>query len=109
MRAAAPLPTNNSSSTGSQWSGVSASTVSMESMRSAISVLTVFFYPSALSPQPWPLALSPLFVCAFVILLQHIVTEVAVEIPPHAVDVVAIGLHVVELDEERRSLHAIVM
>src|ERR1700704_2775597 len=42
-------------------------------------------------------------------LAQQIPPEVAFEIAPDRVDVVAVVLGVVELDEERRTLHAIVV
>ena len=43
------------------------------------------------------------------VLAQQIAAEVAVEIAPHRVDVVAVVLGVVELDEKRRPLHAVVV
>src|SRR5687768_15018488 len=39
------------------------------------------------------------------VLAQQIAAEVAVEVAPHRVDVVAVVLRVVELDDERRALH----
>src|SRR5262245_15591854 len=43
------------------------------------------------------------------VLAQQVAAEVAVEVAPHRVDVVAVVLRVVVLDEERRSLDAVVV
>src|SRR6185503_7355019 len=55
------------------------------------------------------LALSSSVRRRFEMLPQEIASEVAVEITPHRVDVVPVVLRVVELDEERRALHAVVV
>src|SRR5206468_12796877 len=43
------------------------------------------------------------------VLAKEVAPEVAVEVAPHRVNVVAVVLRVVVLDEERRSLHAVVV
>ena len=40
---------------------------------------------------------------------QQVAPEVAVEVAPHRVHVIAVALRVVELDEERRALHTVVV
>src|SRR5579871_4252185 len=50
-----------------------------------------------------------LFVRRLVMLRQQVEAEVAVEIAPHAVDVVGVVLRFVELDQKCRRLHAVVV
>ena len=44
-----------------------------------------------------------------IVLLQQVQAEVAIEVAPHAVDVVGVVLRVIELDEKRGGLDAVVM
>src|SRR5215203_550619 len=44
-----------------------------------------------------------------VVLCEQIQAEIAVEFPPHRMDVVGVVLRVVVLDEERRALNAVVV
>src|SRR5581483_8999969 len=61
----------------------------------------------------WAFSLPPsssrLFVRGLVVLRQQVKPEVAVEVAPDAVDVVAVVLRLVELDQEYRRLHAVVV
>ena len=43
------------------------------------------------------------------VLAKEVAAEVAIEVPPDRVHVVAVVLRVVELDQERRALHAVVV
>ena len=56
-----------------------------------------------------PFACTPLSVRLFVVLGEQVSPEVTLEIAPHLVDVVGAVLGVVELDEERRTLDAVVV
>ena len=47
--------------------------------------------------------------CRLQVLAQQVAPEVAVEVAPDRVDVIAVVLRVVELDQERRALHAVVV
>ena len=64
-------------------------------------------YPGA-SARPGPDQHQPCVVPP-VVLGQHVVAEVVRRVAPHRVDVVAVSLGVVVLDEQRRSLDAEVM
>ena len=46
---------------------------------------------------------------ALVVLLEQILAEVAAEIPPHGVNVIGVVLRIIQLNQERGCLNAVIM